>query len=118
MKCAKCGAENADNALTCVQCGASLQPSAPMGAPMQKIPNYLVQSILVTLFCCLPLGIVAIIFAAQVNGKAQAGDMAGALEASKKAKLFCWISLGIGLAGLVIYLVLMMIGVAVGFAHH
>jgi len=86
--------------------------------PAQKIPNYLVQSILVTLFCCLPLGIVAIIFAAQVNGKIQAGDVPGAMESSRKAKMFCWIALGLGLAFMVIYMVLMLLGVAAGFAHH
>jgi hypothetical protein len=62
-----------------------------------KIPNYLAQSILVTLFCCMPLGIPAIIFSAQVNGKIQAGDIPGALEASRKAKVWAWWSFGIGL---------------------
>ncbi len=118
MNCTKCGAPNADNAVTCVQCGAALQPSAPAAAPAQNIPNYLVQSILVTIFCCLPLGIAAIIFAAQVNGKVQAGDIPGAMESSRKAKMFCWIAFGIGLAGVVIYLLMMVLGVAAGLAHH
>ena len=39
-------------------------PNAPI-----SVPNYLVQAILTTIFCCLPFGIVAIVFAAQVNGK-------------------------------------------------
>jgi interferon-induced transmembrane protein len=70
--------------------------------PSEPIPNYLVQSIIVTLCCCLPLGVVAIIFAAQVNSKMAAGDVAGAREASDKAKLFCWIAFGLGLAGIII----------------
>jgi hypothetical protein len=75
-------------------------PSAPYtGAP---IPNYLVQSIIVTLCCCLPLGVVAIIFAAQVNSKLAAGDVAGAMEASSKAKMFCWLSFGIGIVAIII----------------
>jgi hypothetical protein len=118
MKCTKCGAENADNAYKCVQCGEVLQQPATPGAVAQKIPNYLVQSILVTLFCCLPLGIVAIIFAAQVNGKVQAGDIPGAMESSRKAKMFCWISLGIGLVLIVVWLVMAALGMAAGFAHH
>ena len=40
----------------------------------RNIPNYLVQAILTTLFCCLPFGIVAIVYAAQVNTKIEAGD--------------------------------------------
>lgn len=34
---------------------------------------------------------------AQVNGKLQAGDIAGAQDAANKAKMFCWIGFGIGL---------------------
>jgi hypothetical protein len=49
-------------------------------------PNYLVWAILSTIFCCLPLGIASIVFAAQVNSKWAAGDVAGAQESSNKAK--------------------------------
>ncbi|MGI6459095.1 MAG: CD225/dispanin family protein [Candidatus Hydrogenedentales bacterium] len=65
--------------------------------PPVKIKNYLVESILVTVCCCLPFGIAAIVFAAQVNGKLQAGDIAGAQDAAGKAKLFCGIGFGLGL---------------------
>lgn len=71
----------------------------------KSVPNYLVQAILVTIFCCLPLGIVAIVFAAQVNGKLAAGDYTGAVGTSKKAKMWCWLSFGIGLGVIVIWLV-------------
>lgn len=36
--------------------------------------NYLVESILVTIFCCQPFGIVGIVFASQVNSKHASGD--------------------------------------------
>ena len=74
------------------------------------VPNYLVPAIL-SIFCCWPLGIVAIIFAAQVNGKVAAGDLAGAADASKKAKLFSFIAIGIGVGFGLIYLVLTILGV-------
>lgn len=73
------------------------------GAP---IPNYLVQSILVTLCCCLPLGIVAIIFGAQVNSRLAVGDVAGATDASNKARLFCWLAVGLGLGVFIIGMLL------------
>ncbi|MBN1550115.1 CD225/dispanin family protein [bacterium] len=63
----------------------------------EYIPNYLAQSILVTLFCCLPAGIPAIVYASQVNGKAMAGDTVGARVASEYAKTWCWIAFGLGL---------------------
>ena len=99
MHCPTCGARNDDNARFCINCGQKLEEQeamygggpayAPYGVPggyPQHIPNYLVQAILVTIFCCLPLGIVAIIFAAQVNGKVATGDIAGAQSSSRTAR--------------------------------
>ncbi|HEV2883451.1 MAG TPA: CD225/dispanin family protein [Pyrinomonadaceae bacterium] len=88
-------------------------PPPPPGGATGTVPNYLVPAIL-SVFCCTPLGIVAIIFAAQVNNKVAAGDMAGAVDSSKKAKMFAFISIGIGLVGGVIYLLLAILGVAAG----
>ena len=64
----------------------------------RNVPNYLPQAILVTIFCCLPFGIVAIVYAAQVNGKLQAGDYEGAVTASDNAKKGCWIGFIAGIA--------------------
>jgi len=55
--------------------------------------------------CCLPLGIASIVFAAQVNGKYQAGDLAGAQEASRKAKQFAIWGAVAGIVVAVLYLV-------------
>lgn len=68
----------------------------PAAGTSDKVPNYLVLSIIATI-CCFPLGVVGLIFAAQVNGKVTAGDIAGAMESSKKAKLFSYIGLGLGI---------------------
>ena len=113
MFCSKCGMENDDNAFKCVGCGNILQriqevtPGTPEG---RQVPNYLVQAILVTIFCCLPFGIPAIVFAAQVNGKLAAGDYTGAEEMSRIAKLWCWISFGVGLGIFVVWLSIAVIG--------
>ena len=61
------------------------------------MPSYLVYSILVTFFCCLPFGIVAIVYAAQVSGKLAGGDLAGAVQSSNSARTWCWVSFGVGL---------------------
>ncbi len=78
-----------------------------------KVPNYLVQSILVTLCCCIPFGIVAIVYAAQVNTKLAANDFVGAKNSSDQAKKWCWIGLGVGLVLNIIAIVAqVMLGVA------
>lgn len=115
MYCTKCGAQIDDNANKCIHCGEVFRKEeVPPPPPVQQVPNYLVQSILVTILCCLPLGIPAIIFAAQVNGKLQSGDIQGALSASKSARTFCWISFGLGLAAMVIWVAFMVMGVVLG----
>lgn len=43
-------------------------------------------AVLCTLFCCVPFGIVSIVYASQVDSKFHAGDYAGAQEASRKAQ--------------------------------
>lgn len=61
--------------------------------PVPRVRDYLVQSVLVTIFCCLPFGIVAIVFASQVNAKLAVGDIAGAKESSANAKK--WINISV-----------------------
>lgn len=113
MFCRKCGTQNDDNAYKCIKCGEILRQVQAGGPPPVMIPNYLAQSILVTLFCCLPFGIPAIVFAAQVNGKVASGDIAGATLASQRAKMWSWISFGIGLTWVVIYAIIGIIGTLV-----
>jgi hypothetical protein len=127
MFCTQCGASNPDNALTCAQCGRSLQPGAvttPLPVtgvvipPGTTVPNYLVFAILTTVFCCLPTGIPAIVYAAQVNGKLQAGDLAGAQLASKNAKTWCWVSFGVGLGVTLLYMLVIGVGVIRQIGRH
>jgi hypothetical protein len=130
LNCPNCGTSNLDTASICANCGRPLAAPPPppippvyqaqatyMPPPPQApgafgaqagppIKNYLIQSILVTLCCCMPLGIVAIVFAAQVNSKLAAGDVAGAREASSRARMCCWIAVGLGVVGFVIGLLI------------
>jgi hypothetical protein len=68
-------------------------------------PNYLVWAILSTVLCCLPLGVVSIVFSTQVNSKWAVGDAAGAQDASDKAKKFAiWAAIA-GVIVIVLYFV-------------
>jgi hypothetical protein len=60
-------------------------------------PSYLGFSIFIVLCCCWLGGIIAVVHAAQVNSKWNAGDYAGARKASETAKMWCWISFCIGI---------------------
>ena len=55
------------------------------GSPVGPVPNHLPKAILSTLCCCLPLGVVAIVYAAQVQGHADAGNADAAWNASRNA---------------------------------
>jgi len=63
----------------------------------QPPKTYLLESILVTLFCCLPLGIVGIVSASSVESKFYANDIEGAKLASQTAKKWVNLSVIIGL---------------------
>jgi hypothetical protein len=71
-------------------------PPPPSNAPV-TVPNNLVLAIVASalslILCCLPHGVVSLIFALQVDKKAQAGDLQGATNAARQAKLWAWISL-------------------------
>ena|SRR6185503_15982276 len=83
-------------------------PPPPPAGGSATVPNYLVPAI-ISIFCCWPLAIPAIIFATQVNGKVAAGDLAGAQDASKKAKMFSFLAIGLGLAGILIYIIMVLV---------
>ena len=82
-------------------------PPPPAGGSA-PIPNNLVLAI-VSVICCLPLGIPAIIFATQVNTKVAAGDLAGAEESSKKAKKFAIIGIAVWAVCVVLYVILVLV---------
>lgn len=59
-------------------------------------PTYLALAIVSTLLCCLPLGIVGIVYASQVSTKWNMGDYSGAMRASKNAKTWSIVSIALG----------------------
>ena len=81
---------------------AAMPPPPIPAEPVVNIPNYLWQSIVVTILCCLPVGIPAIIFSTKVNSLVLAGKIDEAKGASAKAKMWCWISFGLGLVGTIL----------------
>ncbi|MFN8923415.1 MAG: CD225/dispanin family protein [Sphingobacteriia bacterium] len=71
--------------------------------------SWLAQSILVTLFCCVPFGIVGIVNAAKVESRFYSGDIEGAKRHSARAKKWTKIGFFIGLFFGIIYFFLFII---------
>jgi len=98
--------------------GAEPPPDAPprtlpaMGATVSysHVDTHLTKAILATLLCCMPLGIVAIIKAAQAKTKLEDGQIEEARRLSRDADNWGNWSIILGLAGSVIYLVVMLVG--------
>lgn len=79
--------------------------------------TWLLESILVTLFCCLPFGIAGIVFASRVESKFYAGDHYGAEQASADAGKWTKIGFFSGLTVIVLYLVFIFVVVGAGFMN-
>ena len=75
-----------------------------------KPETNLVWAILSTLLCCLPLGIVSIVYATKVDTLWSAGRYQEACEASKSAKNWALAGAITGIVGVLIYIVLVAVG--------
>lgn len=62
------------------------QPDNAQDQRPPKPDNYLVWAILTTLFCCLPFGIVSIVYSSKVDTLYYAGDYINAQQAADNAK--------------------------------
>jgi len=81
----------------------------PQEIPPVKPSNNLPLSIVSTILgCCSPfcigfiVGIVAIVFSAQVDGKYRMGDYVGAESTAKNARILSYIALGLAVLGIII----------------
>ncbi len=79
----------------------------------QPPKTWLVESILVTLFCCLPFGIIGIINASKVEQKFFAGATDEALQASQDAGK--WTKIGF-FVGIGVYVIIFIIYAIMGVA--
>jgi hypothetical protein len=97
------------------------QSGGAMDSPLRSggavIPNYLWQSIVVTILCCWPLGIPAIVYAAKVDGLKLRGDIQGAMAASASARKWCWAAGGIGGAVILIWVLFAIFAAASGVSE-
>jgi hypothetical protein len=79
--------------------------------PMPK--TWLVESILATLFCCLPFGIIGIVYAARVESSYSRGDYQTAERSSKEAGRWTKLSIFLALALYILIFILIATGVTI-----
>ena len=77
--------------------------------------TWLVESILVTIFCCQILGIISIIYSAGVESKFYRGDITGAESSSKTAKTLVIISVAFGIFAVIAVGIMAVLGVFAGY---
>lgn len=77
--------------------------------------NNMLWGILCTVFCCLPLGIIAIVFSNKVNTLYDSGDYSGAQEAADNAKKWAMWGAIISIVFVVLYFIaLAVFGISMG----
>ena len=87
------------------------QPTAPPPTPPPaayrpaNLQTYMIPAVLVTLFCFLPTGIAALVYASQVTAKLNAGDIRGAEKASANARTWVIVSAVAGVVLLGIFII-------------
>ena len=140
--CTQCGQSVADGVRFCTNCGAPIaveqtnyaqpdpQPQQPYNPqpepqpyqqPYQQQPmgvkpkSFLVLSILATIFCCLPFGIIAIVQSAKVDNLWNAGQYVEAQTASRKARNWVIVSAAIGIVGSILYVILVAMGAVASY---
>jgi len=93
-------------------------PYLPQSTPPEAkdIANHLAIAILSTLFCCLPLGIVSIVYAVKVNDLIALGAIDAAREASENAKKWAIWAAVVQLVGLGLYFSIFIIMIVIGAA--
>jgi hypothetical protein len=87
---------------------SSTNPYEPPAASTHDIPpnTYLWQSMVLTVFCVMPFGLPALLYASSIESKWATGDRIGAHEAARIARKLCLLGLGFGLLIMVAYAVL------------
>lgn len=125
-ECPSCGADEPTGTGYCSYCGRRLPkplpepspenadgspyrqpsraPAYPPGRP--QIKNWLIESVLVTILCCMPLGIGGIINASSVDRLASYGDFEGARKAASRAKNFVLAAVVFGILSTLIYAIM------------
>ena len=96
MFCRNCGKQINDDAVACPHCGQSLA-AASTSTAVPAVKSYLTEAILSTACCCVPFGVVSIVYASQVSSFLASGNIQAAQVASENARKWAKIALVVGI---------------------
>jgi len=126
--CTKCGHKNPEGSLFCAKCGTSIKmldgtqteqtfeyKSQNISGQAPKPENNLVWAVLCTVLCCMPLGIVAIVYSTKVDSAYAEGRQEDAQNYANKAKNWAIAGALSSIIIMVIYLIFML-AIGVGTA--
>ena len=121
INCKECNAQISDAATTCPHCGLPVQNPAVTDSLSAVSPNsnvcpetHLTKAILVTILCCWPIGIPAIVNAAGVSNAFISGHYDMALEKSKNAENWCRYCIIAGVVFWILYVIIIVLCVVAG----
>ncbi len=108
FKCPHCGEKT-----TAVPCMTDESESGPddNSADLENIKTYMLPALAVTLFCCLPFGIVALVFAAQTNAYREEKNVEAARRYSNLAQTWVGNSIIFGML-LLFFLLLLLVQIS------
>lgn len=121
MFCKNCGKEISEDVRFCPNCGCDLTGSQPAGNGGQprdmhrgqtKPPTHLVLAIIVTIFCCLPFGILSIIYSTKVDSYWLAGNVNEAWAYSRKAWNWALVGLVLSVVWWIVYMIMFFLGMS------
>lgn len=115
MYCPNCGTELRNTSSFCDHCGTEVSgPAATAPSPT----TVLVFSILSTVFCCVPFGIVGVVYAALAMGRHSARDFAASEQYRRNAKTWSWVAFGCGVVFVVIWMMSFVFGALNAVGRH
>lgn len=92
---------------------ASGDPAASAASATQPEPvkpdNFLPWAILSTILCCLPFGIVAIVYSTQVDSYWFSGNYEAARRSARRARTWTWVSVGVSVGCWLLYLLFVVV---------
>lgn len=112
MYCKNCGTELPEGTRFCTHCGTDQNTTRPVCTVPDRPNTNLILAILVTICCCVPFGIVGIVYASRVDSAWNTGHYEDARKFSRLARN--WSLWGIALTILiyVLYIILLVAGVS------